>query len=291
MIHLSYSKISTYEKCGYQGHLQYDVERRPPGVKAYIGRIAHRLQEGLLIGQLGDEITADLARALLQEAWDDQMPFLTADEATDESGVLSMAAQSTARLANAYGRWLGKHWVNLLATEKKLTVELEFDGVDVRLEGWLDVIERLPCGRTQILDRKNKPTAWNPVTGKTGWGRTLNKNAADVSLQLLIYAFLWWASHGQKEIPVTVFQQVVDRAAGTEVLEPLRTQSTLSDFGVLMERIKSVSKMISEDSYPAAPVDAWWCSANHCSWFRDCQFALNGKGVGHEWPALRVIEE
>ncbi len=135
---------------------------------------------------------------------------------------------------------------------------MELDGFPYDLLGFIDIEEP---GRI----RDTKTASKSP-----------NKNAADVSQQLTVYAAGHLAVEG--ELPDEL---VLDYLVDTKSPKPvsLPTTRTKEDVQMLLRRVERAATIIERGAFTPAPADAWQCSKKWCGYFDQCPFSTAPRAV------------
>lgn len=272
--HLSATQLGMIEKCGVQYQFRYldKVVAKPPGASLHVGRGVHHAVEQDLREKIADAVLlpdeeiAELARAgTLASIEESGLSLEKHDSIAAEKGA---AVDKAVRLAELHHVELAPA-LNPVHVERKFRVELQ--GYPYDLVGVIDVEEEHEwtdgdAGGTVSVVRDTKTAAKSP-----------NKNAADVSEQLTMYAAGKLAVDGALPAKL-VLDHLVDNK--TPVIRTLETTRDMEDVQMLLRRVERAAEVIESGAFmPANPATDWYCSQKWCGYFDQCPFARAPKSV------------
>lgn len=261
---LHVSALNTISKCGAQFEKRYiNGEKVPPSVPMIIGTatdksvtadLGHKIETG---GELlSDGDVQDIARDALTAEWENGVK-VAEDDIEDDIGSKGKAIDTSVALALLHHKDAAPA---ICPTHVQRSWVMDIEGLPIQLAGTIDIQE----GMASIRDTKTS-------------GKSPNKDAADVSLQLTTYALAVRQHDGA--IPAAVALDFLVRTKKPKLV-PLASKRTEADFPHLLERIYQVNRIIESGMFMPAPIDAWWCSAKWCGYHNTCKYAARPVTVG-----------
>ncbi|MGH2829946.1 MAG: RecB family exonuclease [Actinomycetota bacterium] len=225
---LSYSSLSTYERCGLQYKFQY--LDRLPGKPSPILSFGNSLHEALRrwynqpvpVAPPLEELLAHL-----DDAWD-STPFRhTAEERTFRNHARQV-------LTDYHGRHAGEFRIPV-ALEQRFEIDLG----GVRVTGVLDRMDRHPDGAYEIIDYKTNR-------------RLPPLERVQKDLQLSIYYMAAWEVWGIRPERLTLYFLLPG--------QPMTTTRTIEDAAATKERILRVAEQIAAGGFePNESALCGWC--------------------------------
>ncbi len=253
--HLSASALSMYEGCGEQYRRRYiEGERIPPGIAMIKG------------SSVDDSVTGNLRNVIINEEMLLKEQVLTiAEEAINNrmnnQEVLFSDEEVHEGIKNVKGRTVDSvvslselHYDEIAPIIKPESVQmkwlLELEGFPFDLLGYIDIVEPETVRDTKVS------------------GKSPNKNQADISEQLTLYALAVFVQ--KKFIPKVFLDYLVDLKTKKSVtLESTRTKS---DFQAVMNRLETMAHGIEKEVF--MPIDAthWKCNPKWCGYYSTCKY-------------------
>lgn len=265
-MHVSYSQISMFEKCGYKYWLHYvDPERvRPPkGLWSPLGRaVHHSIKENLRAKMAGGELDHHGLRAagefdrLLQE------DEYTIPQGEDRMAAIADARSMAVKLAELHAERVAPTVFPYLVEER---VEVEIAGAPV--VAYIDIAERVDRGGLTVLQvRDTKTQVRKPATDE-----------ATRSLQLRLYGYVLRQIEG-----VTPSFGVLDVLL--KATRPVAMQSfaplTDEDLEVVELHVEALLRAREAGIFPPTSPDSWHCSQAQCEYWEQCPYALRPTSIG-----------
>jgi hypothetical protein len=258
-------------RCGEAYRRRYiEGEKIPPAVALHVGSSTHsairknlerKIQDGNLM--TAQEVS-DIARDDLEMRWRGEGVSLQADERLlGENRIKGDAIDKTTRLSLLHHRDLAP---SLNPTHVERSFTLDVTGYDFQLAGQIDQ----QYGVEAIRDVKTA-------------SKSPNKDAAETSMQLTMYAMGVWAHEGI--IPKSlVLDHLVDTKQPKVV--SLDSERAVEDFTPLLNVVQTAWAGIQKGVfYPAAQGGPgnWFCSEKFCGYWPTCKYVrhpVTGKPIG-----------
>ena len=257
-IYISQTRLGMLSRCGEQFRRRYiEGERMAPAVAMLVGRavdqsvnanLESKIETGAL---LPSEAVQDLARDSLTTEWRSEEVELSEEEAEKGTkAVRGEAIDKSIRLAVL-------HHAAIAPDLEPTSVQRKFRA---RIKGESNII------LTGVLDVEEKSVVRDTKTS----GKSPQKNAADLSLQLTMYALAVLVETG--EAPETV---ALDYLVDLKTPKAVTQTSTRGqeDFRVLLSRIEAFARVVQAGAFAPASPDDWICSPKWCGYHSTCPYA------------------
>lgn len=256
---LHQSGLEMLSKCGIQfERAVLNGERTPPSASMLVGTAVDRavrrnLQNKIDFGMLLSEPEVlDTARDTVNEEWLNGVR-LNEDDAEEVGQSKGDAVDAAVAMSGHHHQ---KAAPGLKPTHVARKWVLDIESLPIQLAGEIDVQE----GLTAIRDTKTS-------------GKSPNKDAADISLQLTTYALAVRTLDGA--IPEKVALDYVVRTPKRKDLKLVTLESRRNhhDMSHLAERVYRTALLMEKGVFTPAPLSAWWCHRKYCPFHGDCRFA------------------
>lgn len=259
----SHTQLDMLQRCGQQWVFRY-VERirRPPATAMIVGRAVDKGVTRDLTAKkdtghlLPTEVVVAAARDAFDVEWSKEGVMLTDDEAV--AGVKAAHGQAVDRTVNSARAHHRRLAPRMVPVELQRRFDVDLDGYDARLVGYLDIEE----ADGAIRDTK--------ATGKTP-----HDDDAAQSQQLTMYAMAKLALDGIVP-PELSLDYVVALKQRTDVVR-LTTRRSIADFNPLLRRIEQALHVIETGTITPAPAGSWWCSPRWCGYWDICPFVRSSR--------------
>jgi hypothetical protein len=241
---------------------------------AAIGLVSHELAEAVINGEFDAISGAQLEEGLAQE-WKRRIA-LKADELAKEWPLGTVPPPE---------RWAGYQLARVrllrrLAEEVRRRRARSAGLAAPQAEAWLEAPEIPLVGRIDRVERRNGEVGL--VDLKTGW--TVDEEVRPAHrTQLLLYAYLWHAVHG--EWPATVSIQRLDGLRSTLEVVPGEAERVAAE---LIARVAEFNRRVSADDPPGVLASPSPEACAHCDFRALCPpfFAALSEGWGWYRRAL-----
>ena len=256
--YLSWSRESTFEKCGQQYVYSYlEGLKLPPGVAQVRGQAPHRSSEADLKAKM---TTGDLLprEEVGQNATDHISLAFKGEVSIDGEFQGLTVAQAKAVCGDDARKMAWRHHdkiaPDIIPTALELRLRVNFPELPVPYEGVIDLIDRDAIVRDLKTKRKSP-----------------DKGFADTSEQLTVYWGLF-SAHYQR-LPEGLAYDTVWVTEGGKVNHKVQpTTRTPADWQVKVRRSLRFIEALDREIFLPAPVDAWVCSPRWCGYTKRCPF-------------------
>jgi len=276
---LSNSKLTAYQDCGEFYRRTYEEKEFAPATLRMhrgsavhaVAREAHKRQkaakesrprepEGLVIREALPTVeeAKDLASDAFVKATDEGITYAPGEESIANS-LITDAKNFAIDVSAKYVSNVAPK-MNPVAVERKITVRPRDS--DLVIKGVLDLVT---VDDNLRIVRDIKSAEKSP-----------NRNAADVSQQLTMYAMIDAAETGM--MPDAVALDYLVRTPALHRFEHVSLESMRSpaDIQALVHRLNAAKEGIEKGIFiPAQPGMSWRCSAKWCPFWRTCRY-VNG---------------
>jgi hypothetical protein len=254
---LHFSGLDLLWKCGIQFQFRH-IQRikMQPSSAIHVGRGVDEASNTNLNSKidtdqlLPTEQVLDIARDVVTHNFDTEGAMLMPDE-PNEKTARAMAVDKAVRLTKAHATVLAPT-LKPKSVQRKWTVEIP--GFPYDIVGTRDLDET----DGTIRDLKTA-------------GKTPNRNAAEMSDQLSMYALSKFVVDKTPPPIRVVLDTIVDLKKETKIDLKESTRDK-SDFGVILRRIENAAEILQKEAFTPARQTDWFCSLKWCSYATICPF-------------------
>lgn len=261
------SALSALERCGEAFRRRYiEKEIISPSPRMLRGTVVHAVAtQGLLRKLHGEDLPSveeakDLAATEFDATWrggvslnqDEVMAGVRMVEAESKDFAVDLSAFHVERVAPA---------IQPVAVERKIIVRPKDS--DLVIHGTLDLVASTPQGEA-IHDLKTSQ-------------KSPNKNAAETSQQLSMYAVLRFAEVGTLPERLTLDYLVRTPARLERKHVALETTRTVEDVRAMVNRLNKAVEAVQRGVFLPTNPENWWCSRQWCSYFETCPYVVQGR--------------
>ena len=251
------STLNMLFRCGIQ--FQYRFEKGiiiPPGISARRGTTVHTTSQAthnhkLLKGvDLPVDYMEDLAADTYRRLVLDRGVYIPKSEYFERKRLIGEGLDSAVRLSRLYAQKVAP-MIQPWLVER--TVIVDFEGIELPLEGTIDLVEV----NSHLRDIKSAAKSYNQA-------------AADCSLQLTQYNVMFYLTFGYWP-PATSLMVLVDlKEAKFQEIHTIRTAACLEPY---KKRVALAIKCIKSGIFLPTNPDNWWCTEKWCGYWQMCPHA------------------
>lgn len=261
------SALSLLERCGEAFRRRYiQGEIIPPSPRMVRGTAVHRVATlGFLRKVAGEPLPSveeakDLAATAFDATWNAGISLSTEEVAEGIGKVQGESKDFAVDLSGFHVERVAPG-IHPIGVERKIIVKPKDS--DLVIHGTLDLVAATPDGTEVIRDLKTSQ-------------KSPNKNAAEVSQQLSMYALLRWAEVGR--LPSSLVLDYLIRTPIRQekkhiLLETVRTQENVQ---TIVNRLNVAVEAVKKGIFIPASPESWWCAKEWCSYWDSCPYVSKG---------------
>ena len=255
--HISHSQIQMLLKCGIQWEFRYLKNKIvPPGASLVRGKCGHKSLEFNFMQKVvsKEDLPVSMVKDFFSDEWESSK-FQIAWTEKDLDGKSPKVA--TAKFKDSGIQLVEKFHEEQSPVIQPVTVEEKFE---VPFEGDYPSL-------VGVIDRVDEGEEIGEVKFA---GKSPQKDDAKTDIQLTIYDAAYRVMHGHPPKKLKKEFAIATKEAKTMVLEePPRDDATVNR---LLNRLLVSMQCLKSGIFVPAPQGAWWCSANWCGYWDQCNY-------------------